>query len=275
MPKSKLASFITSLVVRSGEDRRFRKVLDQVLDDDAARDVILHRLGTRQLHNNVRLDSSLPAEAKDAREFEDLTWLLSSNYANRGLALLMLEEAAWLYDTIKAMGQPRVAELGRAKGGTTFLLASAGATVLSIENGTLEAANSRRFGPPEVAYDEALGNALNRVGIASRVEVVRGDAETHPVTPEEFDMVFVDIALPGDRMTRLFDRWWEGVKPGGRLVLRDGREPRTPTVMALAASLTGREDVQFEQPAPGVFTVLVKPGGPDSQSPSTGAGPIG
>ena len=261
MSVSRIASLLSSTLVRASRSSRFRSLVDQVLEDGEARDFLLHRLGTRQLHDAERIDARLPSTVQEPDDFEDLLWLLSSNYANRGIALLMLEEAAWLYDTIKAIENPRVAELGRAKGGTTFLMASAGARVLSLENGALEAANARHFGAPEISYDEALGNALTKVGISSRVEVLQADAETYPVPSATFDLVFSDIALSDHRMNVMFERWWEGVKPGGRFVLRDGREPRTPTVTRLAKSLEGRPDIHFEEPAPGVFSVLVKVSG--------------
>jgi hypothetical protein len=82
------------------------------------------------------------------------------------------------------------------------------------------------------------------------------DAETFEVEPAAFDLVFSDIVLPFDRMVSLFDRWWSGVKPDGRLVLRDGREPRTPSVKALVDELRGRTDLRFEVPAPGVFSIV-------------------
>ena len=255
MSNSKLGSVVSSLVARAGNKPRLRKLLDDVLEDEQARDVILHRLGTLQMHNDERIDLQMPQRAKPER-FEDLIWLLSSNYANRGMALLMLDEAVWLYDTIQQMSSPDIVELGRAKGGTTFLMAAAGGKVLSLENGKLEAMHERAGGKSEVSYDTALRNALDSADLGERVDIVVADAETYPVVQDAYDLVFVDIALPDDREKRLFDRWWAGVKPGGRLVLRDGREPRTPSVQSLVAKLTEKPDLVIDATSPGVFVVL-------------------
>lgn len=259
MSQTKLGSVVSSFVASAGSKPRLRKLLDEVLEDDQARDLILHRLGTLQMHNDQRIDLQMPRMEKP-ENFEDLIWLLSSNYANRGLALLMLEEAVWLYDTIQRLGRPDVAELGRAKGGTTFLMAAAGANVLSLENGRLEAMHERVSGKSDVSYDDALRVALDSAGLSDRVEIVVADAETYPVVQDSYDLIFVDIALPGDRERRLFDTWWPGVKPGGRMVLRDGREPRTPSVQSLAASLMEKPDLIIDATSPGVFVVLERMG---------------
>ena len=273
---SRVASLVSTMAGKASTNMRFRRFVDELLANDQFRDMILHRLGTRQIHDTERIDSRVPDVSEDGgQDFEDLLWLLSSNYANRGIALLMLDEAAWLYDTIHAIENPVVAELGRAKGGRTFLLASAGARVLSLENGALEAWNARHYGKPEVSYDQALGNALTKTGMSNRVEVLVADAEEYLVPKDNFDMVFCDIALPLPRMQALFDRWWVGVKPGGRLVLRDGREPRTPTVRQLAESLRDRSDVTFEEPAPGVFTILVKRAGDGGRPEPAPPRPVG
>ncbi len=258
MSKNVATSFVSSLITRAGSSGRLRRFLDGVLDDDAARDQILHRLGTRQIHDPARIDELLPRVDPD-HDFADLLWLLSSNYANRGMAMLMLEEAIWLYDTVKAIDEPNVAELGRAKGGTTFLLAASGAKVTSIDNGALERWNSTNFGPPSVPYDEALHNALTRAGLRERVKLVTADAETFIVPEGEFDVVFSDVVLPTDRMIELFDCWWAALKPEGRFVLRDGREPRTPTIRGLVDYLHTRADVQFAENPPGVFAILIRP----------------
>lgn len=258
MPRTKTSSLISNLVARAGRSGRGRRMVDAVLDNDAARDLILHRLGTRQIHDSTTIDEVLPAVQPD-HDFAHLLWLLSSNYANRGMAMLMLEEAIWLYDTIKDLGEPSVVELGRAKGGTTFLLAASGARVMSIDNGALERRNNAHFGPADLSYDESLHNALTRAGLRDRIELVTGDAETSPVPETVVDLVFSDVVLPTDRMIRLFNRWWEVLKPGGLFVLRDGREPRTPSVRGLVEHLQSRTETIFLENPPGVFSVLIHP----------------
>jgi SAM-dependent methyltransferase len=257
--RSKVKTQISRLVIRAVKQRRYRQIIDDVVADDEARDVILHRVGTIQLHNTDRIDEVMPAQLSDVSHFQDLLWLFSSNYANRGISLLMLDEALWLFNTVRSLDKPRVAEVGRAKGGTTFLLAAAGARVVSLDNQALEAGNAKLHdGTPELSYDEALEEVLRRHGLENSVEAIVGDAITHPVPTAEFDLVLLDVPFSAHRMSDLFEHWWPGVRPGGLVVLRDGREPRAPGVREFAETLQARGDITFMDHAPGVFTVLAK-----------------
>jgi predicted O-methyltransferase YrrM len=257
--RSKVTSQISRLVIRAVKKRRFRQIVDDVIADGEARDLILHRVGTIQMHNTDRIDEVMPARLSDVSRFDRLLWLFSSNYANRGISLLLLDEALWLFNTVRSLDAPRVAEIGRAKGGTTFLLAAAGATVVSLDNQALEAGNAKRHGgASKLSYDESLKVALQRHGLESNVEAIVGDAITHPVQTAEFDLVFLDVPFSARRMSELFEHWWPGVKPGGLVILRDGREPRSPGVREFAGTLQARGGIKFMDQAPGVFTVLVK-----------------
>jgi len=247
------------MVIRASKKRRFRQIIDDVVADDEVRALILHRVGTNQMHNTDRIDEVMPAQLSDVSRFDGLLWLFSSNYANRGISLLMLDEALWLFNTVRSLDTPRVAEIGRAKGGTTFLLAAAGATVVSLDNQALETGNARRHGAAaDLSYDEALTRALRRHQLENSVEAIVGDATTHPVPTAEFDIVFLDVPFSAHRMSDLFEHWWPGVKPGGLVILRDGREPRSRGVRELAGTLQSRGDFTFMDHAPGVFTVLAK-----------------
>lgn len=256
--RSKVRSQISRLAISAVKNERYRRIVDDVIRDQEACDVILHRIGTRQWHNNDRIDEVMPAQLNDVSRFDSLLWLFSSNYANRGFSLLMLDEALWLFDTVRSLNTPKVAEIGRAQGGTTFLLAAAGARVSSIDNNALESVRRRHGGDSGMSYDEALAAALKRHGLDDRVDILVGDAITYPATPADFDVVYVDVDLSASLMIQLFDRWWPAVKPGGLLVLRDGREPRTPGVRELAGALEGRDDTEFLKEPPGVFTVVAK-----------------
>lgn len=241
---------------RADSSGRLRSAIDEALKDEGARQALLHRLGTFQMHDTRCIDMVMPG-ARPIRGFEDVVWLLSSNYANRGMALLMLDEAAWLYRIINGLEGARVAELGRAKGGTTFLFAAAGAHVLSIDNGKLEAAERRRHGGLDVTYEEALRKALAAAGFDHRVELVAADAVDYSPPTASFDLVYHDIPLRLEAGLELFERWWPALRPGGRFILRDGREPRMPATVALADALRARNDLVLETGAPGVFEVIV------------------
>jgi len=255
---SRIKDTLVSILKRAVRNKRFRPILNDLLSDPEARDEIMHRMGTILWHTSVRIDEAMPPDLNRIEGPGDMLWLFSSNYANRGNALLMLEEALWLFDKVSALPNPRVVEIGRAKGGTTFLLAAAGASVLSIDNGSQEASNAKRFGAQEVDYDGALTNALRRAGLDNRVDLVVADATTFQPPDEEFDLVYVDVMLPIEILAPIVESWWEVLKPGATLVLRDGREPRVPSQRAIADQMRNLEQTTVIEPAPGVFTVIEK-----------------
>src|SRR3954465_7592652 len=57
--------------------------------------------------------------------FEDLAFLFSSNQLNHGVASLQIDEAALLYRLARDVRSGPVAEIGRFKGGSTFVFAAA------------------------------------------------------------------------------------------------------------------------------------------------------
>ncbi len=248
---------VGDLIRKAETHSRYRQRLDRLLDDDQIRSTLLHRIGARAIHDDAGLADAMPADLAEFGHLEDLTWLFTPNYANRGVSQLMFDEAGWLFRTIRNMGQPAVAEVGRAKGGTTFLMAAAGAHVVSVDDDSFEKGRDRRQGTGS-GFRASVQTALDRAGLADRVELVPDDAVTHVVEPGRFDLVYLDIPFPEQRMQQLFDHWWPGVKPGGMLVVRDGTEPRVPGEMALAAKLSTRNDVALMDGAPGRFVVATR-----------------
>ena len=57
--------------------------------------------------------------------FEDLTFLFSSTILAHGIASLRFDEAAYLYRLVRELKPQPVVEIGRYRGGSTFLIASA------------------------------------------------------------------------------------------------------------------------------------------------------
>ena len=104
--------------------------------------------------------------------FEDLAFLFSSNQLSHGIASLQLDEAALLYRLARNVSPgAAVAEIGRFKGGSTLLLASAlpeGAELWSYD---LHVALRADLSGPELDAD--LRAALERFGLADRVHLAR------------------------------------------------------------------------------------------------------
>ncbi len=194
-----------------------------LIEDDELRAWLVHRLGIHQ----ADFDAADAAPGRELRGFEDCYWLFSSNELNYGLSQLRLDEAAHLYRLLRGRRHPRVAELGRFKGGTTFLMAAAGARVVALDNDQL---------PGQAHHRPALQRALERHGLAEQVQLVDADAYRHPVEPESFDLVLVHCSPQSATHARLLcEHWWPAVTPGGHLVLH--ATPHLPGVVEFVTAL--------------------------------------
>jgi SAM-dependent methyltransferase len=208
-----------------------RQVVRRLLERPDGRDWLIHQLAVHQTMEQSDFDRASPPWLESIRGFEDCYWLFSSNELNLGLSQLRLDEAAHFYRVLRRLREPRVVELGRYKGGTSFLLAAAGARVLALDNDEL---------PGQERFLPALTRALERHSLAGSVDAVYGDAFRYPVDPESFDLVLVHCAQTTEHGRALFERWWPGVKPGGHLVLH--ATPLLPGVSAFAATLDREAD---------------------------------
>ena len=152
--------------------------------------------------------------------FEDLAFLFSSNQLNHGIASLQLDEAALLFRLARRVpAGGAVAELGRFKGGSTLLLASAlpdGAELWSYD---LHVPLRPDMQGPEL--DRALGDALCRYGLEGKVHLLVGDSRTLPPPPRPCDLVFVDGDHTYEGARADYLRWREFLAPGGQLLFHD------------------------------------------------------
>ncbi|HET6657043.1 MAG TPA: class I SAM-dependent methyltransferase [Gaiellaceae bacterium] len=238
-------------LVRTRVGRRF---LFALLDDPATLSWMLHRLSNRGAAT-ARFEPRLEPEGPGARGFEDCFWLFSSNALNHGLTRLEFDEGAYLFRLVRSLGEPRAAEIGRFRGGTTYLLALAGAHVVSVD---LDLARQERF-------SVELASALKRAGLREQVEIVIADSGSYPVAPESFDLVFVDGDHSYEGARADFDHWWPALRPGGHLLFHDAvfaphdsRLAVAEGVVRLARELETDERVE-RRPAPGSLAHFVKP----------------
>jgi predicted O-methyltransferase YrrM len=152
--------------------------------------------------------------------FEDLAFLFSSNQLSHGIASLQLDEAALLFRLARNV-EPgaAVVEIGRFKGGSTLLLASAlpeGAELWSYD---LHVALRADLTGPQL--DGELTAALERFGLADRVHLVVGDSRTVAPPPRAPSVVFVDGDHSYEGARADYERWRELVAPGGHLLFHD------------------------------------------------------
>jgi predicted O-methyltransferase YrrM len=160
-------------------------------------------------------DDSWPPKAE---AFEDLDFLFTSSQLNHGIASLRLDEAALLFRLVRALGPATLAELGRFKGGGTFLMAVAMAPGSELWSYDLHLETPE--GATGEELDRGLAAGLDRYGI-SGVHLVVGDTRTAEVPPRPLDLVFVDADHSYEGARADFDRWGSLVGPGGHLLFHD------------------------------------------------------
>ena len=74
------------------------------------------------LHSDLKISLDIPPEIKN---FEDLHWLFFSTFLNRGIIKMDLDEAAYLFKTIRGGLPMHLLEIGTYKGGSTMLISAA------------------------------------------------------------------------------------------------------------------------------------------------------
>jgi len=152
--------------------------------------------------------------------FEDLAFLFSSNQLSHGIASLQLDEAALLYRLARNVSPgAAVAEIGRFKGGSTLLLASALPEAAELWSYDLHVVLRADLSGPEL--DRDLGAALERFGLAERVHLLVGDSRTAEPPPRPCELVFVDGDHSYEGAHADYQRWRELVAPGGSILFHD------------------------------------------------------
>jgi predicted O-methyltransferase YrrM len=182
--------------------------------------------------------------------FEDLAFLFSSNQLSHGIASLQLDEAALLYGLARRVPiGAAVTEIGRFKGGTTLMLASAlpdGAELWSYD---LHVAIRTDLSGPQL--DAELRAALDRYGLSERVHLFVGDSRTAEPPPRASSLVFVDGDHTYEGARADFERWRGLVAPGGHVLFHDavdagGYGNHYPGIERLVGEID-RDDAEFER----------------------------
>lgn len=163
--------------------------------------------------------------------FEDLTFLFSSNHLNVGAAILAFDEGAYLYKLTRTLSHATIVEIGRFKGGSTFLFAAAmdeGSRLYSYDwdgspmvplpksDGT-----SRYPAQGTRELDQALRGALARYELEQRVHLLVADSQTSAPPQDTCDLVFVDGDHSYEGVTADFHNWAPHISVGGHLLFHD------------------------------------------------------
>lgn len=157
--------------------------------------------------------------------FEDTIFLFhNDSQANFGIILQNLENAAYLYKTIKQLTAPKIVEIGRHRGGSTFLLASAAdddAQITSIDLFVPD--HSENAGPKT---DEALKRALSKYGWDKKVKLVVSDSTTYKAERESLDLVLIDGDHSYEGVKKDFLNFYPAVKKQGHILFDDSSPTR-------------------------------------------------
>jgi predicted O-methyltransferase YrrM len=148
--------------------------------------------------------------------FEDLAFLFSSTILAHGIVSMRLDEAAYLYRLVRETAPRAAVEIGRFRGGSTFLIAAA------LERGTLHSYDVEiRQGLSGQTLDRQLVAALERYGLADRVHLHVADSGIAQPPEPPIDFLFVDGDHSEQGVQADFDRWASRLTVGGNLLFHD------------------------------------------------------
>lgn len=156
---------------------------------------------------------------ESVRGFEDLAFMFSSNQLNHGVASLQIDEAALLYRLARDVRTGPVAEIGRFKGGSTVMFASA-----LPADGELWSYDLHVALRPDMSgelLDRELDDALTRLGVRNKVHLVVGDSRTIDPPPAPLALLFIDGDHSYEGAKADFERWGAFVQPGGHVLFHD------------------------------------------------------
>jgi predicted O-methyltransferase YrrM len=178
------------------------------------------------------------------RGFEDLSFLFTSTILAHGIASLRLDEAVHLYRLVREERPTTVVEIGRYRGGSTFVIASA------LEQGTLHSYDiDVRQGHPGGELDRQLTSALERYGLEHRVRLQVGDSRTAEPPAGDIDVLFIDGDHTEAGVRADVERWSKLVRPRGHMLLHDAvaAPDFAPTAAAGPARVTSEITDGFER----------------------------
>ena len=238
--------------VRAGVKRAVRRLTRTQLGKNFVHAAVLDDPATLRFANVSSWPQSLEG-------FEDLAFLFSSNQLNHGIASLQLDEAALLYRLARNATNGPFAEIGRFKGGSTLIFASALPDDVELWSYDLHVA--LRPDLPGELLDRELAEALARYGLERKVHLVVADSRIVQPPPAPLELLFVDGDHSYEGARADFERWGAFIRPGGHLLFHDAVDTgRYGNVYPGVARLVGEIRHGWQrQPGAGSIAHFVKP----------------
>jgi predicted O-methyltransferase YrrM len=156
---------------------------------------------------------------ESVRGFEELAFMFSSNQLNHGVASLQIDEAALLYRLARDVRTGPIAEIGRFKGGSTVVFASALPEGVELWSYDLHVALRPDMSGEQL--DRELDEALTRLGVRRKVNLLVGDSRTVEPPPAPLELLFIDGDHSYEGAKADFERWSAFVRPGGHVLFHD------------------------------------------------------
>jgi predicted O-methyltransferase YrrM len=151
--------------------------------------------------------------------FEDLAFLFTSSQLDHGIISQELDEAARLYRVAREVDGGAVVEIGRFKGGSTFLLAAALAGRAELWSFDIHVVHDASF--TGASLDDELHDALRRYDLADHVHLIVGDSRTATPPPEPIRVLFVDGDHSYEGVRADWDHWGDKLSVGGHVLFHD------------------------------------------------------
>ena len=157
--------------------------------------------------------------------FEQLGILFTANTHSRGLCRLDIDEAMYMYRVIKLLLRKknsyerlRVCEIGTYKGGTTCLLACAGAWIDTIDNYSSKTFDNYKHNPAD-----DVKCLLEDHKVLDRCQVWVKDTRkmNNESLHEYYDLLFIDGDHSYEGVKADYNNWIHTLKVGGQLIFHD------------------------------------------------------
>lgn len=187
--------------------------------------------------------------------FEDMAFLFASGPLNYGLALLRLDEAALLWRLVRDRRPRTLVEIGRFKGGATFLLASAMPEDAHVYSYDLHVKLASVFDPVEL--DRELAAALAHYGLAERVHLIVADSRSAEYPPLPVDLLFLDGDHSYEGVHVDFRHWRSALASGASVLFHDATSE--PGVREAVQDLAGDHRLERVRGAGTIAAFLWRP----------------